>query len=805
MSAAQLYDPGHGSPCGVEQEEEGTSKGNPSSASKNTIFAQKLIKHMLHFPLFFPSLRQYSPLNLLNIMKRRPLLLGIISLLATATIHAQEFRLQPTPQNYTVQQDDSISIPRQYRLMAGNSLNNGTALPLLRSLMPEEAPDAAFRIYIGTKGDKVVSSYRKRIPQKSEGYFLKIEKDRIIIAGADERGTYYGVQTLAQLLTLDKLPLAEVADYPDVPYRGVVEGFYGTPWSQEDRIRQLDFYGRNKMNVYLYGPKDDPYHSTPHWRKPYPAQEAERLKQLVDRARDNNVIFYWAIHPGQDIRWNEEDRELLLQKFESMYQLGVRGFAVFFDDISGEGTKADKQAELLNYIDNHFVQVKKDVAPLVMCPTEYNKSWTKVEGGYLTTLGEKLNKDIQIMWTGNRVIATIDRPTLDFINPLIKRKAYIWWNFPVSDYVRDHLLMGPVYGNGLDIEDGMSAFVSNPMEHAEASKISLYSVADYTWNMEKFDSDTSWRHAIKDLMPLHAEYLETFAAHNSDLGKNGHGFRREESIRLQPALSALLKSYLEKGEIDETAYNQVDEECRKIILSADMLLASGNENRPLIDEIRPWLTQFKLVGEYGKTVLEMMRLPQQEKAFLPGHAHAQALQTLMTDNDARYPQGVKSGSGQLMPTFDALFEASTKQYNQRFHTALNARAVYSPYTLESNVQQLALLPTQQKGKEGSIAPSNEVILWQAGGSLTLSMDRPRVLATLRIDLGTKEEGYTHFRLETSLDGKTWRNANLQSVWKGYTMQKADVEGQKVLKIRLTNTSGSEQKVYFKAFRLTEQE
>ena len=109
-------------------------------------------------------------------MKRKPLLLGIISLLATATIHAQEFRLQPTPQNYTVQQDDSISIPRQYRLMAGNSLNNGTALPLLRSLMPEEAPDAAFRIYIGTKGDKVVSSYRKRIPQKSEGYFLKIEK-----------------------------------------------------------------------------------------------------------------------------------------------------------------------------------------------------------------------------------------------------------------------------------------------------------------------------------------------------------------------------------------------------------------------------------------------------------------------------------------------------------------------------------------------------------------------------------------------------------------------------------------------------
>lgn len=56
------------------------------------------------------------------------------------------------------------------------------------------------------------------------------------------------------------------------------------------------------------------------------------------------------------------------------------------------------------------------------------------------------------MWTGDMVVATIDKSTLDFVNPLLKRKAYIWWNFPVSDYVQDHLLLGPVYGNGLDIK-----------------------------------------------------------------------------------------------------------------------------------------------------------------------------------------------------------------------------------------------------------------------------------------------------------------------------------------------------------------
>lgn len=130
------------------------------------------------------------------------------------------------------------------------------------------------------------------------------------------------------------------------------------------------------MNTYIYGPKDDPYHSSPNWRLPYPEKEALQLQELVKVANENEVDFVWAIHPGQDIKWNQEDRDLLLAKFEKMYDLGVRSFAVFFDDISGEGTNPNKQAELLNYIDEKFVKVKPDVTPLVMCPTEYNKSWS---------------------------------------------------------------------------------------------------------------------------------------------------------------------------------------------------------------------------------------------------------------------------------------------------------------------------------------------------------------------------------------------------------------------------------------------
>ena len=734
--------------------------------------------------------------------KNKMLLAGLASLLSLGMAHAQEFALYPTPQVYKLLANDSIAIPTNYRLQASTTTGQQPASELLQAILPGETATAPFKINIGKKGDKNVRKYGRNIPQQAEGYYLKIGKEEIVIAGTDERGTYYGVQTLAQLLTLPKLPQVEITDYPDVPFRGVVEGFYGTPWSHEARLRQLEFYGRNKMNVYLYGPKNDPYHSTPNWRKPYPEKEGAQLQELVEKARANNVIFYWAIHPGQDIQWNEADRQNLLNKFESMYQLGVRGFAVFFDDISGEGTKADKQAELLNFLDEQFVKVKGDVAPLIMCPTEYNKSWSNIEGEYLTTLGEKLNQGIQIMWTGDRVVATIDKQTLDFINPLIKRKAYIWWNFPVSDYVRNHLLMGAVYGNGLDIKNDMEGFVSNPMEHAEASKISLYCIAGYAWNMEKYDSGQSWKQAIKDLMPQHAKWLETFATHNSDLGPNGHQFRREESENLQPVLQTLSTVYEQQHGIDETAYGKVQEECHKIIAAADILSAS-NENRPLIAEIQPWLQQFRLTGTYGTAVLEMMRAADSDrKSFEDAYAHAKALQVLMyqvdtTYNRNPYQPGVKTCTKVLLPTFYSLFEEATKQYNRKYHTNLNTRAVYMPFILNSNVAQLASLPIQRKGKMGNISPSNEVIRWQNDGELVVDMDQARNLKSLSVDLGTPDIA-AHFSLEVTANGQQWEKLSLQQT-NVKTRFKAEVTDQKVQQIRLTNISGQEQQVYFKLF------
>ena len=599
-------------------------------------------------------------------MKKNILSAVMLGLLCIGPLQAQELFLNPMPQEYTINQD-GIDIPAQYRVLADDNDALSPAIGLLERVMPGENEEASFRVCIGIKGDKNIKKYARHIPAKAEGYYLKIDKGGITIAANDARGAYYGMQTLAQLLALPQLPLIEITDYPDIPYRGVVEGFYGTPWSHEARLSQLDFYGRNKMNTYIYGPKDDPYHRTPHWRKPYPEKEAAQLRELVEKAKENNVIFYWAIHPGQDIKWNEEDRKNLLDKFESMYQLGVRGFAVFFDDISGDGTQADKQAELLNYLDDYFVKVKGDVAPLILCPTEYNKAWSNVEGGYLTTLGNKLNAGIQIMWTGDDVVASIDHPTFEFINPLIKRKAYIWWNYPVSDFVQDHLLMGAVYGNATDIKDDAIAFVSNPMEHAEASKIALYGIAAYTWNMDDYDPQQVWEKAICDLMPTHAPYLRTFAIHNADLGPNRYNFRRDESENIRPALEVLLQSYKEGKMPDEKTFRQVEKECHDICTASDRLL-TADENPMLINEIAPWLIRFKVLGMFGKEVLNVLQKQDLGQTKEAGQAYLQAqawhsyLQWTdkLLNQQAQQP-GAECGSKVLLPALEALFEVAASR------------------------------------------------------------------------------------------------------------------------------------------------
>ena len=360
-------------------------------------------------------------------------------------------------------------------------------------------------------------------------YVLEIKGGTINICAYDELGAFYGIQTLRQIVESPiseggVLPALYIEDYPELHYRGVVEGFYGEPWSHETRLSLIDLYGRYKMNYYIYGPKDDPYHSSPNWRQPYPASEAAELKELVDACKKNRVNFVWAIHPGQDIKWNEEDYKNLVNKFEHMYDLGVRSFAIHFDDISGEGTDPYRQTALLNRLNKEFVKKKRDVASLIVCPTDYTRLWA---GNSLIIYGNELHPSVDVFWTGDAVCSDMTESTMAWISERIQRPALFWWNFPVTDYARHIVMQGPVYGLATShTRETTRGLVSNPMEYGEASKLALYSVADYTWNPAAYNPVDSWERGIEAIAPEVKDAYRTFAIHSCDTET---GYRRYES------------------------------------------------------------------------------------------------------------------------------------------------------------------------------------------------------------------------------------------------------------------------------------
>ena len=794
---------------------------------------------------YMKSMKSENQIIQTNSMKKRWLgaCLWCTVLMNPSVATAQHMAVQPVPQEVQMS-GRTLSFPTALHLV-GSDEANVHAVELLRSLLPDAVPCSSasaagrqYRILIGEKNDKSVKKYRRQIPPHAEGYYLSVGEKEIVVAGYDERGTYYGVQTLRQLLSAAlsesmsrsasspksasafsvspasasasevvlsdsaSLPEITVKDYPAVRYRGVVEGFYGTPWSHEARLRQLRFYGENKMNTYIYGPKNDPYHSCPGWRKPYPEKESAQIRELVKVAAENEVNFVWAIHPGQDIKWNDEDRRLLIAKLESMYNLGVRSFAVFFDDISGEGTDPHRQADLLNYIDRHFVKAKPDVTPLVMCPTEYNRSWSNPKGNYLTTLGEKLDPSIQIMWTGDKVVADIKEESMEWINARIRRPAYIWWNFPVSDYVRDHLLLGPVYGNDTHIASAMSGFVTNPMEHAEASKIAIYGVADYAWNPGQYDAQQAWEAAIREVLPGAAGELQFFAAHNSDLGINGHNYRREESVEVKPVADRFLKSYLTDGTWRTEDYQQLLSLTRRMQSASDILLVD-TENRPLIEEITPWLLQFKLLGEIGEETLQLAQLIANgsvSESFLSSYRHIRALQQQLYLNDQRYNQngyqpGMRPASLVIKPLIDQTFVAAVERYNRLTGSSLAATVEYSPHKLVSDVPQIQHLPLQARGKQVLVTPSNEVVRWGAGQKVEIELDKVYPLTGIIVNF-FKNEPCPWGRFEISVDGKQWRT--VEHVHQG-VRQRVYFKNEPVRFVRFTNVSDEAHEVFFRQF------
>lgn len=587
---------------------------------------------------------------------------------------------------------------------------------------------------------------KRGVKEISGAYALTINVKGITIVGYDEKGAFYGIQTLRQLVESPvagkgELPCLDINDYPDLKYRGVVEGFYGTPWSHEVRMSLIDFYGKFKMNSYLYGPKDDPYHSCPNWRLPYPEKEAANIKELIQACNRNRVDFVWAIHPGQDIKWNEEDYQNLINKFNWMYDLGVRAFAVFFDDISGEGTNPVKQTDLLNRLNEEFVKVKGDVSSLTVCPTDYSKLWANpTPQGSLAIYGNTLNSSVEVFWTGDVVCSDLTKETMDWVNSRIKRPAYFWWNYPVTDYVRNIILQGPVYGlnTSLTAKD-LCGIASNPMEHGEASKLALYGVADYTWNVANYNPIDNWERGLGEMMPKAKEAYRTFAIHSSDTET---GYRRDESwetktFRLDEWTDAAAQALWNEYDKVEKAPGEIEK---------------GSANPGLLKELEPWLVEFGKLGTRGKRAIDLARIyrsGQDDAGFWNKY-----VQNLMSKDDRKNYEAHKSGTMKLQPFYENAMDDMAHGFLKKLlgDTPHDYKGIGSFGNSRTTLSKLMF-------DNDTASYYTSGISQKPGDWLGVDLRSVRDVAEVSILQGRNSvddvDYFDHAILEYSADGKTW--------------------------------------------------
>lgn len=183
-------------------------------------------------------------------MKKRhyhkSLMVGAICALACGNLFAQETEFDLSSQRLEIQQvlpvpgkkidhHGIVINPTPHELtVGGNGVLDITGGVVLKDKQRKFSENLDF-LTLAKKGVKLTLDFGKKAARKqgvkevSGAYAMHIDKAGISIVGYDERGAFYGIQTLRQLLESPivqngELPYLDINDYPDLPNRGGSRG-----------------------------------------------------------------------------------------------------------------------------------------------------------------------------------------------------------------------------------------------------------------------------------------------------------------------------------------------------------------------------------------------------------------------------------------------------------------------------------------------------------------------------------------------------------------------------------------------------
>lgn len=442
-----------------------------------------------------------------------------------------------------------------------------------------------------------------------EKYILEVTtkdgKTSVNIRCSGEKSEFYALCDIAQRAENETLENGEYVCAPTFKVRGYIEGFYGIPWSHEKRKSVMLLMAKNRMNTVYYAPKDDDYHREL-WRDLYPAEDLAKLKELVDLSKECYMDFYWCIAPGLSMKYSDPaEFETLLAKTKQLYSIGIRHFGLLLDDIEEELAFEEDRKMYTETVNAHIDLIGKyhrailDIDPdvkLTVCPTLYNG---KGDEYYISKLGQNISPLISLFWTGkdicSRELTSAD--AMKFLECTYHKPLY-WDNYPVNDMsMFNEMHISPIINRDADLWKYSEGIISNCMEYAECSKIPLITFADYLWDSENYDPDSSWENAIRQVVGKeNAEKFIVFADHLYI-----SCLKDEPSKRMKKYFGEVLR-LLKSGE-PEKAIMLAEEYIAKMNEACDYL----RQDLPICNELEKWSKKFFVACEIFEKLIAVLK------------------------------------------------------------------------------------------------------------------------------------------------------------------------------------------------------
>lgn len=410
--------------------------------------------------------------------------------------------------------------------------------------------------------------------------------------------------------------------------RGIIEGFYGKPWTHEQRLRAIAILGEQGMNTYLLSTKDEPWQRFD-WSSPLSADVLSRLAELVAAGRRAGVAVGVSTSPGLTVEYSAEQTiDAILGRYRQLSEAGVGVLGLFLDDIPGtlqhESDRdryvdlCEAHIDLVNRVHQRLV-VELPGTPLMVCPYLY---WGFGTEDYITRLGSGLPSTISIMWTGRQICsAYLHSSDARVLADSIGRKPLYWDNYPVNDVaMTGELHIGPFRGRDADLGEWCEGLLANPMSAFESSLLPLLTIFDYLRDPVNYDPDASWESALRWLLPDARER-----------GAFGSFARCSLDSCLSQGAAPDLEATLSQAMFDwrtghaDRAVESLTRQASSITEAVAVLQGPNFSNSELQREIAPWVDSYALVGRCLSALADYVHDPSDEGAKASLRTHAREL------------------------------------------------------------------------------------------------------------------------------------------------------------------------------------